>query len=278
MGKKIFTKSTKILIVTLLLLVAILQERSQLFTIIAVLIWLTVLIGYMLVQYSSGFIKKLSAWRFSFFPSHIYPANLQSQPELVIVPEKTAELPDADQEIMLRHIALRISDKLKSAYPNATWQWQNAVELKNILRGQIIRISVENMEQYTHADVSFNRYGCIHIEPLIVGTFVPQSIAPTELEDTTSSDPQTVDVSVWYELIGQKVLEEVITELNAKGHSQLKINKNGDIVINYQKKEIVQATLKSFPSTNYWEEFISILHNNELKGKIAGDYLQISWL
>jgi hypothetical protein len=86
-----------------------------------------------------------------------------------------------------------------------------------------------------------------------------------------------VDVAVWYELIGQKVLDTVITELNANGHTRLSIKENGDIVSLRQKKETVQATLDAFPGKNYWDELLPILKENELKGKIAGDQLQISW-
>ena len=56
------------------------------------------------------------------------------------------------------------------------------------------------------------------------------------------------------------------------------IKANGDVVINRQKKEVLQATLEAFPAKNYWEELISILEENELNGKIAGDSLQISWI
>ncbi len=58
----------------------------------------------------------------------------------------------------------------------------------------------------------------------------------------------------------------------------LTIKENGDIVINRQKKEVLKATLDSFPEKNYWKELVSILEENELKGKITGNGLQISWI
>ena len=87
-----------------------------------------------------------------------------------------------------------------------------------------------------------------------------------------------MDVRVWYELIGQKVLEELITDLNANGHSMLTIKENGDIVVSCQKKKILKATLDSFPGKTYWKELLSILEENELKGKISDNSLQVSWI
>ena len=54
-----------------------------------------------------------------------------------------------------------------------------------------------------------------------------------------------MDVRVWYELIGQKILTEQITELHAKGHSKLTIMENGDITVKNQKKDLVIVALKA---------------------------------
>ena len=50
------------------------------------------------------------------------------------------------------------------------------------------------------------------------------------------------------------------------------------MVIRQNKKELLKATLENFPSRNYWEELISTLEENELKARIAGDALQVSWV
>ena len=50
---------------------------------------------------------------------------------------------------MLLHIALRITEKLKSAYPQSVWQWKDTPSLQDILAGGAVRILVENMNAYT---------------------------------------------------------------------------------------------------------------------------------
>ena len=197
-----------------------------------------------------------------------------------ILPDQKAAFSEAELAQILQHIRLRITDKLKSAYAEATWQWDKEPDLHDILAGKTFRILVENMESYTHADISFDRFGRIHVEPMTIGAFSPaESKADADDADTPApEEPAVVDVRVWYELIGQKILTEQITELHAKGHSKLTIMENGDITVKNQKKDILKATLDSFPAQNYWQELVSILAEDQLTAKITGNSLQVSWI
>ena len=188
---------------------------------------------------------------------------------------------------MLLHIALRITEKLKSAYPQSVWQWKDTPSLKDILAGGTVRILVENMDAYTHADISFDRFGRIHVEPMTIGSFAEPSgngtsagagTGDADAAEEMPPEPSVVDVRVWYELVGQKVLETQITDLNANGHTKLTIKENGDIVVNRQKKEVLKGTLDSFPAKSCWEELVLLLAEDELKGKITGNTLQVSWI
>lgn len=188
---------------------------------------------------------------------------------------------------MLLHISLRITEKLKSAYPQSVWQWKDAPSLQDILAGGTVRILVENMDAYTHADISFDRFGRIHVEPMTIGSFAEPSggnagAGPrpggADAAEETPAEPPVVDVRVWYELVGQKVLESLITDLNANGHTKLTIKENGDVVVNRQKKEMLKGTLDSFPAKGCWDELLALLAEDELKGKITGNTLQVSWI
>lgn len=291
MRKPIFTKSIKILIVSLLLLAVFFRkERSQKLMALAFILWAVVTVGILLFRQSGKLFKKChafcSALKQKIGQMMETSEEMPEHPEEPVPPAKPAfPAPDSrEYETMLLHIALRITEKLKSAYPQAVWQWKDTPSLQDILKGVTIRILVENMDTYTHADISFDRFGRIHVEPMVVGSFAdtengagarPQ---PSGADEETTPEPSVVDVRVWYELIGQKVLEELITDLNANGHSMLTIKENGDIVVSCQKKKVLKATLDSFPGKTYWKELVSILEENELKGKIADDSLQVSWI
>ena len=301
MRKTVFTKSMKILIISLLLLAVFFpKDRSQKLMALALILWIAPAIGFLLLRKSGKLIKKcralLSALKQSVgqiladSEKTLPPVPVQDQPaqsEEPISPAKPA-LPASDSrecQTVLLHISLRITEKLKSAYPQSVWQWKDTPSLQGILNGETTRILVENMDAYTHADISFDRFGRIHVEPMVIGSFAePTENSADERPESGSADaetnpePSVVDVRVWYELIGQKVLEELITDLNANGHSMLTIKENGDIVVSCQKKKILKATLDSFPGKTYWKELLSILEENELKGKISDNSLQVSWI
>lgn len=287
MKKTIFNKSTTILIITLLVLAAFFPKgSSQKLMAGAIILWLLLILGGFLARHSEKKTMHTFLQRLRTFTAGKHRQDKANATSLIQDPaelpqEKESVCPFSEQDIerMLCHISLRITDKLKSAYPQAVWQWKNKPSLKDILAGVTLRIVVENMEEYNHADICFDRFGRIHVQPLVVGSFnpSPQDTAP-EFTEEEPKDPSVVDVSVWYELVGQKVLESLITELNAGGHTKLTIKENGDVVIRQNKKELLKTTLKSFPGKNYWEELISTLEENELKARIAGDSLQVSWV
>ncbi len=41
---------------------------------------------------------------------------------------------------------------------------------------------------------------------------------------------------------------------------------------------MLKGTLDSFPAKSYWEELVLLLAEDELKGKIMGNTLQVSWI
>lgn len=284
MRKNVFTSSIKILVISLLLLTVFFQkERSQKLMALAVILWIAVTAGIFLFRKSGKLAKKCSTF-FASLRRAAKTANAAAERPTEAAPETEPASPakpapdSRETETMLLHIALRITEKLKSAYPQSVWQWKDTPSLQDILAGGTVRILVENMDAYTHADISFDRFGRIHVEPMTIGTFAEPSADNPDAAEETPPEPSVVDVRVWYELVGQKVLESQITELNANGHTKLTIKENGDIVITNQKKEMLKGTLDSFPAKSYWEELVLLLAEDELNGKITGNTLQVSWI
>ncbi len=297
MRHSVFSTSIKILIVTLILLaVCFNREVSQYLMIGAASLWLVILIGCLLSKKLCRLVGALAhstrrtvqafyrqrqesaEERASYAPESAKPEPVQEA--ATIEPEKqTPGLTSEDQETMLRHIALRITEKLKSAYPDATWVWQDKPELKAVLNGQTVRIITDGIENNTHADISFDRYARVHINMLVVEEFAAKTAEQPEASvPETEKAPDVVDVRVWYDLIGRNILETLVTDLNANGHTRLTIKENGDIVIIRNKKEEVKTHLENFPAKNYWNELINIFKENELKAVARKDGLGISWV
>lgn len=278
MKKNVFTKSIRILIVTLLALGVFLPKKySQTAMVIAMSIWLLIALGSFIVKR----IKKHKGKRKTIQlikVNRTTPLTNAAAP-VITPPASTSQELEQDQELMLQHIALRIAEKLKSAYPKATWQWMKKPTVHELLNGTTVRIKVEGMDKFTHADIAFDRFGRIHVTPMEIGHFVDTNQdTDNDENEEPRKEPPVVDVKAWYELVGQTVLEAQITNLNANGHNKLTIKENGDIVINRQKKEVLVTTLDAFPEKNYWDELIKLLEESELNAKISGNSLQVSWI
>lgn len=283
MKKNIFTKNIQILIISLLVLAILVpRQYSQESMAIALCLWLAITAGILLWNLRDRWMDKC---RLNLNFRQSQEKENPKVPQLPVPPEPEDEpapkklpftLTDEEVESVFLHLSLRITEKLKSAYPKVVWQWKEKPSLHSLLAGSTVRILVENMNKFTHADITFDRFGRIHVEPMSIGVFSPDT--EDDEEDEKTPEPDVVDVKAWYELIGQRILEAQITELNAGGHSKLTIKENGDIVINRQKKEVFVSSLEAFPGKNYWDELITILKENELHAKIAGNSLQISWI
>lgn len=283
MKKKVFTRSIRVLIV-LLLAMAVLapREHAQTAMVVMMVAWLLVMAAIYLGRFMKSFRKGRPVWVSKQKGKkseihHVSGTDGKEAGSKAYQPAPDPLVSEYELELMMQQVSLRISEKIKSAYPDAVWQWDKKASLSDMLKGTTVRIKVEDMAEYSHADITFDRFGRIRVEPLTMGCFgaVPGT-AETATEEP--ADPSVVDVRAWYELIGQKVLENQIVELNANGHSKLVIKENGDIVIQRQKKEALVTTMEAFPGKAYWKELVSILEENELKARIAGDTLQVSWI
>lgn len=287
MKPKFFSKSLKILIITLLLLAVLFNKSlSQKLMLAAILIWIGGTLCFLFGGRLSAFIKSMYMHWSAVERTPLFHAekNCNDEKETVLEPLPCAApaapvTHTSENRRMLQHISLRITEKLKSAYPDATWQWEEKPDLTAILEGKTFRIMTDGMEKFTHADVHFDQYARIRITPLIVGEFssAAETVSAQEADNDGTTEPPVVDVNSWYELIGRDVLDNIITELNANGHTRLAVKENGDIVISRNKKDTLKGTLEQFPPKNYWKEFLQLLEEYELHGKEEKDRIIISW-
>lgn len=174
---------------------------------------------------------------------------------------------------LICQIGHRITDKLRAAYPHATWDWLKRPDIHALLSGNPIRLQLMGAGDYTHADIRLDIYGNIHFQLLLIKDLVSASVSDC---DQKTSEPLTDCVS-WYELIGKTVLQEVITDLNARGYSSLSINESGDVFIMEHDTPIIKERFSNFPSRKYWDTLAEIFEQNELRVKNTGNALVLSW-
>lgn len=218
-------------------------------------------------------------------------------------PEEREE-EDAPPSLLLQHVEARITELLCAAYPDASWQWCEDDPEQIISAGSIAWLRTWNTGAYRHATLSFENPSDLQIElvqttrlkppaavpqpseaaPLPRTPAVPDTAAPPVeeafplvLEETPEAEEAT-DVALWYGLIGQKVLTQLITDLNARQCHQILIDENGDIFAVDEKEQAQKAqTLDHMPARRYWDELKALLTDQELDVSIEGNRMAVSW-
>lgn len=196
------------------------------------------------------------------------------------------EPPFFDMEtLLIRQISYQVTDKIKAAFPDASWEYTRPVKAESLLNCDIIRIRTFHTGDYNFADVSLDRYGHLKLFMMTITDFTPlpgqknPDHPETDGPETPAEPPVHVDPESWYSLIGKPLLTELIGDLQARGHQKLFINEAGEIFIfdNNNRPEI-KDTFQHFPPRDYWAALTDIFHRDELKAKETGNTLELSWV
>ena len=210
------------------------------------------------------------------------PRTVKKQP---VIPELKEEPPVLVQSselerLLLGHINCRISEKLKSAYPQATWQWCSQ-QPESIIRGGTGRIRTFNTEDYTHAEVTVGEYFKIGFKMMKIVEF--SSVNNSDKDDSadqevpTEEEPKVVDPVVWYDLVGREVLTGLIRDWSTRGHSMLHIAEDGKVYFTEGADEINAEELKEFPTKQYWPELAKCLEKDDLKAQLFDNRITVAW-
>lgn len=180
-----------------------------------------------------------------------------------------ADRPDPYDGLLLQHVEARITELLRLAYPQAEWQWCEEDPESVIWEGGAAWIRTRNTGAYRDATLSFEEPGDLHLEfvqtaplcDLLTHAQAPEPSAtpdesvrqpapdevpaPEPVTAIVPTEPRGEDVNLWYSLIGQKALTELITELNIRQCSQITIDPDGNV---YFREAIPtqQATARNF--------------------------------
>ena len=163
-----------------------------------------------------------------------------------------------------------VTAKLKKVFPNIHWYWCEAVTQKIFTEGGRIRIVTMNAKEFEAADVVVDAKGNVDIEMIRKESITKLAKAEEKKADTG----YTMDVETWYSRCAQKVLTDIITELNAEGTKKLRIKENGSLVVGKSRHV---GKLKAFPNKNLWKKVVTVLRENGLKAFENENNIELSW-
>lgn len=173
--------------------------------------------------------------------------------------------------VLLRHVNHRISEHLRSAFPKAHWEWIMSDPELFVTHGGTGRIRLYGVPDYDFADVTLDRQGGLRCSLV--------KVAPLDASQAASPNRQTLDPRVWYEFQGRSILEDIIADLDSRGHSSLTMNEDGSIRIQPADggKEIARDAFPSFPEKVYWPRLVNVLNQEGLTADMQDTGILVSW-
>lgn len=191
--------------------------------------------------------------------------------------------PAATNTLLLLHVNQHITEMLHAAFPNITWEWCVKNPLRLILKGGVGRIRVYGVEGFDYADIAIETTGKMKCNMLCM---VPLSAAQaSELQDFSQTviPPEQLNVGpdpkIWYEESGRKTLEQVVNDLNSRGHHSLTIHDDGSIHISGEDfpDDAATASLAGFPPSKKWSELVDLFAEDGLNATLNQDAIELTW-
>lgn len=170
--------------------------------------------------------------------------------------------------LLLCHVNYRVSDCLKTVYPNASWEWTMENPTLFIARGGTGRIRVYGVPDYEYADVTLDQKGALSCSLV--------QIVP--VQDSAPSQP-TQDPQAWYEREGREVLDGLIADLCSRGHSGLTVNEDGSVTFRTEggTKTAAKHGFKNLPGKALWPQLADVLRQDGLSADVRADGIAVSW-
>ena len=267
--KKPLWNGVSVLIVLVLVIMAFARDYVQLgLMTLATIGWSVWAIAYYLVPYVK---TKLDARE-----ARKHREHYEAEERKLAEPKETND----NSLSLLLHVNHRITNYLQSAYPGSSWEWRVEDPEALVSNGGTGRIQVFGVSDFSHADVTVTKNADITYEMLKVvpmGETQIDTSEDAEAESVPSTPQNPINPQVWFEQKGRVVLENIITDLNSRGHSSLSITESGDVIITQNDKEIKKATLEAMPDKVYWHRLAKVFQSEGLAASVTDNAVVLSW-
>lgn len=272
--KNTFGTATSFLLVAVLAIMAFVRGTHQIwFLAAAFAAWSIWMIVAALLSNKTAIQARIRAYRQKKRRIAENKRTAAIQPQIL----QNTEEPDSVGLVLLRHVSYRISAYLKSAYPDVTWEWQEKHPEKIITKGGITRIRLFGIPDFNFAEVMFDQHANIDCDMLRIVPLAKLNVSESESKPVRTLPQQPVDPAVWYDLQGRQVLENLVADLNSRGHSSLIILENGDICVWQDGAEVEQDKFKNFPAKMHWSGIAKVLENAGLAASVEDNGIAVSW-
>jgi len=187
--------------------------------------------------------------------------------------------PTSENELFLiRQINYRITEQLKESYPMIAWLWVNRPATAELCNGGTWRIRLTNAEPFNYGEVEISKTGQLTIILLQAIALKEAKVTPVESFDLSQDEIlDRPDVKAWYREHGEKLIAEMIDDLNTQGHKKLLVKDDGTVVIETAGTEQYVDSLRDFPPRLAWPDFCQLLSEDEIQASVKPEGLQLAW-
>lgn len=211
------------------------------------------------------------------------PANRPRAADMAPAPNEWQD-EAATNTLLLLHVNQRITEMLHAAFPNISWKWCIKNPLRLILKGGVGRIRVYGVQGFDYADIAIETTGKVNCNMLrMVPLSAAQASALQDFSQTVIPPEQLntgPDPKIWYEKSGRNTLEQVVNDLNSRGHHSLTIHDDGSIHISGEDSQdgsIPTASLADFPPSKKWSELVNLFAEDGLNATLNQDTIELNW-
>lgn len=174
--------------------------------------------------------------------------------------------------LLLLHVNHRISGCLTSYYPNVRWEWLVDDPAAFVTSGGTGRIRIYGVPDYDYADICLDQTAKIDVTLL--------NLSPLGGGDPESKPgKQPLSPQAWFETQGKETLENMVMELNSRGHNALYLKEDGSICVQKEDDgaDAPQGTFQTFPEKVYWPSLVEVLRQNGLAATAMEHCIQVAW-
>ena len=101
---------------------------------------------------------------------------------------------------------------------------------------------------------------------------------PIAEESDNHAKAKEIDPQVWYEKKGKIVLQNLIVDLNSRGHKSLTICDDGNIILRQSdNKELKKSAFQNLPERVYWPKLVKIFERDGMATEITDLGLVLTW-
>ena len=185
--------------------------------------------------------------------------------------KKSSGIDRAMAEMVLRHVNYRITDRLKAAYPNARWEWMMRDPALFVVQGGTGRIRVYGVPEYDYADITVDQCGKLSCSFI---TMTPVDRPAEQPPNRQEQDPQA-----WYDDHAEKILEQLVSDLDSRGNNSLLLKEDGSVVAccDENESETRKGILSRLPPKDHWDELAELIEQDGLTATVQDSCIAVTW-